>query len=31
MRQPSLGKLEWLKETVKEEAAKRESGKEGKE
>ncbi len=31
MRQPSLGKLEWLEETVKEEAAKRESGKEGKE
>lgn len=31
MRQPALGKLEWLKETVKEEAAKRESGKEGKE
>ena len=31
MRQPALGKLEWLKETVKEEAAKKESGKEGKE
>ena len=31
MRQPSLGKLEWLEETVKEEAAKKESGKEGKE
>jgi len=31
MRQPALGKLEWLKETVKEAAAKREGGKEGKE
>ena len=31
MRQPTLGKLEWLEEAVKEEAAKKESGKEGKE
>jgi len=31
MRQPALGKLEWLEETAKEEAAKGDSGKEGKE
>jgi len=31
MRQPALGKLEWLEETAKEEAAKEGSGKEGKE
>jgi hypothetical protein len=31
MRQPALGKLEWLEETAKEEAAKEGSSKEGKE